>query len=449
MEPYEEYQQQVIQDIKGCIDERGCRPILFVGTGMSMRYFGAPSWKGLLDGLVGKCPKLPRPLNYYLQEHSFEKCAQIIAGSYREWAWENRAAWPEELFLEGVSAQAYVKHQTAEDIKLITPENLVEIDKEHCNEIDLLKKIQPHALITTNFDQLLELLFPEYRIIIGERILRAHQDMWGDIYKIHGCVSESSSLVLTEDDYAFFAERQKYLSAKLLTFFAEHPIVFIGYSVSDSNIKNILADIKPLITDQDGIVSNIFYVSYNPDVGPLAKPSRDCLISLHEGEHIRVKYVEAKDYDWIYEALSHQGPLKELPVRVLRAFMARIKDVVVRRIPSQQIDVSYDTLKAITDDEEILTHIVGVDLVDKVKRLKNRHTLSLKTIANNLGYGHWQPVKVLLKKIEEDTGVNLQASDNIYHRRDVAYKMSTSRWSKEALELFEKVKAGEEYKLDL
>ncbi len=45
------------------------------------------------------------------------------------------------------------------------------------------------------------------------------------------------SLVLTQGDYEAFETDKKYLSAKLLTYFAEHPLLFIGYGANDPNIR--------------------------------------------------------------------------------------------------------------------------------------------------------------------------------------------------------------------
>ena len=59
----------------------------------------------------------------------------------------------------------------------------------------------------------------------------------GEIYKIHGCVTEPETIMITSEDYQMIEEKNKYLAAKLLTIFIEHPIVFIGYSINDEDIK--------------------------------------------------------------------------------------------------------------------------------------------------------------------------------------------------------------------
>ena len=64
-----------------------------------------------------------------------------------------------------------------------------------------------------------------------------HSYCIGEIYKIHGCIHQPETMILTDDDYNDFSKRNTYLAAKLITIFLEHPIIFLGYSISDPNIQ--------------------------------------------------------------------------------------------------------------------------------------------------------------------------------------------------------------------
>ena len=107
-------------------------------------------------------------------------------------------------------------------------------------ELDIFSNMNPPAIITTNYDSALESMYKGYRVYGSQsEMISASLQNVGEIYKIHGTVSNHGSIVLTRGDYERFEQRNKYLIAKLLTIFTENPIVFIGYSLSDENIKNI------------------------------------------------------------------------------------------------------------------------------------------------------------------------------------------------------------------
>jgi hypothetical protein len=152
------------------------------------------------------------------------------------------------MFSDAVPVQAYIKFIIAQHLTKITPGDLSAIkDKNMAAEIAALQGIMPHAVITTNYDRFLELAFKDYQPVIGQSIIRDTPVLFGEIFKIHGCASDSNSLGFTQQDYDEFMRKKKYLSAKLLTYFSEHPLLFIGYSASDPNIRAILSDIDEAI----------------------------------------------------------------------------------------------------------------------------------------------------------------------------------------------------------
>jgi len=57
---FEKYREGVAADIEETVKMANCQHVIFVGIGLSIRYFGAPSWDGLLETLVEDCDKKSR-----------------------------------------------------------------------------------------------------------------------------------------------------------------------------------------------------------------------------------------------------------------------------------------------------------------------------------------------------------------------------------------------------
>jgi hypothetical protein len=64
---YSQYVKDVTADIANCVQTSACQPILFIGSGVSRRYFGGPSWDELLAHLAKACPTIDKEYAYYKQ----------------------------------------------------------------------------------------------------------------------------------------------------------------------------------------------------------------------------------------------------------------------------------------------------------------------------------------------------------------------------------------------
>lgn len=219
---FSSYQQHVKEDLARCLELMGCQPILFVGSGLSKRYFGGPSWDELLIYLAQSCPLIDKDFAYYKQSFGLQiDIGEVFAAKYHEWAWSTgKNSFPKELFSSEVAANAYIKHFISAFFIQKTPKDLSDLQSnEYLIELRSMQEIRPHAIVTTNYDQFLEILFPDFTAIVGQNIIRSTNFSFGEIFKIHGCVSDPNNLVFTRGDYDNFLRRKKYLSAKLLTFF--------------------------------------------------------------------------------------------------------------------------------------------------------------------------------------------------------------------------------------
>ena len=131
----------------------GCQPILFVGSGLSKRYFGGPSWDELLTHLARECPLIDKDYAYYKQTLKSQLAVgEEFAKLYQQWAWaKGKNQFPADMFSDDVPVQAYIKFMIAEHLNSITPADLSAIVGDGiAAEIAALQSMNPHAIITTN-----------------------------------------------------------------------------------------------------------------------------------------------------------------------------------------------------------------------------------------------------------------------------------------------------------
>ncbi|GAN78103.1 hypothetical protein Asru_0620_01 [Acidisphaera rubrifaciens HS-AP3] len=156
------------------------------------------------------------------------------------------------------------------------------------------------------------------------------QILIGEVFKIHGCVSDYNSLIFTQQDYDEFLRKKKYLSAKLLTYFTEHPLLFVGYSATDPNIQTVLSDIDeclPRVGPADATIPNIYFLEWRQNMPADYVPAREKLIAIEGGRSIRIKAIETDDFRWVFEAFGAHQPINGVSPRVLRALLHRSYDL--------------------------------------------------------------------------------------------------------------------------
>lgn len=449
---YARYITEVTEDISSIIQDFGCQPILFIGSGLSKRYFGAPNWDELLTYLLEFCPLINKGLGFYKQAFTTPLAiGEEFAAKYQEWAWTSGSnIFPEEMFGPSATSSAYIKYQIAEFLNSITPKNLEILYKcGHEAELDALRNIKPHAIITTNYDRMLEILFPDLEPIIGQKILKAQPISIGEIYKIHGCITDRSNIVFTQSDYDIFAKKKKFLSAKLLTFFKEHPLIFIGYSATDPNIKSILSDIDEALPEKGGIIPNVFILEWNKNITSDSNPAREKLISTEDDRVVRVKLIEADNFEWVFRAFSSNPVLNNVNPRVLRALIARAYQLVRYDIPKSKIEANFEMLTSSVSDSEQFSKLFGIATVADYSAATVHYKYSATQIGIALGGAGWHLADRLMKKLKSETGIDIKAPDNIYHRTELVNKSHFNKYSEEAIDLLKKVRDGLKYEINI
>jgi SIR2-like domain len=454
-----DYRSQIKADISACLSKMSCQPILFAGSGLSRRYFSAPSWDELLAILAKNCPLIDKDYAYYKQLLKNPLAVgQEFARLYQQWAWDRgKNQFPSDMFSDAVPEEAYIKYAIAQHLSKITPAELSAINDATLKaELAALKGIKPHAVITTNYDRFLELVFPEYQPVIGQQIIQGAQILFGEVFKIHGCVSDYNSLVVTQQDYDEFLRKKKYLSAKLLTYFSEHPLLFIGYSATDPNIQAVLSDIDeclPKAGTADMAIPNIYLLEWRK--GPANYvPTREKLIAIEGGRSIRIKAIETDDFRWVFEAFGAHQPINGVSPKVLRALLHRSYDLVRHDIPRQTVHANFEMLERAVSSGSDFAKLFGITTISKPSSNTASYPYVLTDLAEKIkGKGsYWYEAQIYLDRIKKEKGVDIKASDNRYHCATKTGRTATAiahKYSDDLLELMWSMKKGEAYELDL
>lgn len=440
---YEQYKLDVCKDILETIKEKSCQPILFIGSGFSRRYCGLPSWGELLSQLGDQCKEVAHEFAYYIQSgKSLPEIGSIFAQAYREWAWgEGRNTFPQEYFSPTTPANIFVKHAATEKLAIRVPDEQGSFGSENFDkEIQALKYINPHAIITTNYDQLLEAIFHDYTPVIGQQVIRHSYISIGEIFKIHGCVSEPSSLILTQEDYEKFSNDKKYLSAKLFTLFVEHPLVFIGYSASDQNIKNILQEIHRMLPEGIDLVQNIYITDWKDDLDVSTYPSREKVIDVGDGRSLRIKNICTNSFEWVYKAFKSDAPLEKVNIKLLRSITHRVFDLVRKDVARNAIEVNFQMLSHALEHPDELAQVYGIASINNPSLLNITHPFLPAEATCKLGLKNWQQFNQEISNLFKATGFDMRASDNKYH----VHVKPIRRYSQDGIDLLSKFLRKEE-----
>jgi hypothetical protein len=481
MEDFNEHKEKITEQITQTVNSRDVQPIIFAGTELSKRYFSAPSWDGLLEDMAEQCPKVDPNYGFFRQTRNEMEAGQLLGEKYAEWAWDkNDPKFLDDDILDYRNPQdIYLKKEVCGYLEDITPESVDDLTEETVDdditldqakaEIDQLRDIQPHAVITTNYDQFLERIFNQdenesslgeegdsdsdlgseedrYNVVVGQEVLTEQYKSLGEILKIHGCVTDPESLMLTEEDYENFNSIKRYLSSKMLTYFVEHPLLIVGYSASDPNVQKILSWVNDVRDDSDNISEDIYFLKYESDMDERETFPMKRRIQIGDGRYVTVKQIIANDFEWVFEAFA-SGEGFNADIRYLRRLIDNMYEVVSEQDPRAKV-VDHRNVESIAKDKDELATVLGVSTVGDEPGVQFSHEISPHQMAKELDIGDVNTE--VIQQIYEDTEVNITALNNRYH---VAFFKGTSstprRYSEDALELFEKVIEGEEYELNI
>lgn len=375
------------------LDEFASSPYLFIGSGFSFKYIQTERWEGLLRKYSSL---MNTPFEKYrsLANGVWPKVGSLIAKDYHSFWFESKNLEEERnLNLhEMVDFSSPLKVSISSYLKDILKNNY---GKEYESELELLKSSKISGIITTNYDQLCEKIYPDFKVYKSQQelIFSPIQEV-GEIYKIHGCCSEPNTLIITDEDYSEFNERNAYLAAKLLTVFLEHPTIFMGYSMSDENVRTILTSVVRCLNQSqiNELSSRLFFIEYKEN---------------HKGEPIMDKYeieiggsilpltrIRTKEYIDILQVLTSLN--QKFPASILRKMKEHIYELVSTNDPTGKISVVDFDKDTDLDKVDI---VIGVGVLGKGD--KSYETFSRFDIAKDILYDNkkFDPAELINKTL--------------------------------------------------
>lgn len=335
-------------------------PYMFVGSGVARRYLGLQDWAGLLRA---QCDL--HGLDFgYLSSSAKGDLPLIASGMaeelHQKWWKERKYKNSRDAFGHlAVSNESALKFEISKHIG----ENVAAItDAKLLAELDTFKRIVVDGIVTTNWDGLLEALFPDYAVFIGqEELLFGNIQGIGEIYKIHGSYTDPNSLILTSGDYEEFHHKNPYLASKLLTFFVENPVVFLGYSLTDKNILDIIHSILNCLSSKnvEKLADRLVFVQWDPE----CKEGRfERTILSNDGRSLPVFQATADSFVPVLDALTTIQ--RRIPAKVLRILKKQVFDLVHTTQPSDRVFV-----QDINDDTDLdqVELAIGVGIQERLR----------------------------------------------------------------------------------
>lgn len=340
-------------------------PFLFIGSGFSERYLGTENQEGLMR-LFSEL--VPKSFDYYRStaNSKWESVAELIADDFHE-IW-----WNDDLYKESRSKYSEKASDKHSPLKIEIANYFLEkkyqsgIDKHLDEELVAFRNVVIDGIITTNWDTFIEDTFQEMKVYKGKKeLLFSNTLEINEIYKLHGCSTNPDSLVLTESDYSEFNSRNAYLAAKLLPIFIEHPIIFIGYSLSDPNIIGILESITDCLDESniDKLKDRLIFVTR---ANGSEETFQESTITVN-GITLPITRIQTDDFRKVYNPLGKTK--RKFSTKVLGQMKSQMYELIKHNDPKGKIQVvDYDINKE--SAEEDIEFVVGFGIDHFAKQVQ-------------------------------------------------------------------------------
>ena len=353
-------------------------PVLFVGTGISLRYLNNSfTWDGLLKNISYE---LKANSEFYLDIKSkcesegvydFAQLATLLENEFNDVLQHDRNGKFAEI--NDIFYQQMEKGVNLSRLKIYIAKMLsdIQIKDNMKDEISEFKKVRKNigSIITTNYDLFVEEVFG-FNVLIGNDILLSNP--YGSVYKIHGCTTQPDKIIITSDDYKKFEDKYELIRAQLLSIFIHNPIIFMGYGIGDENIKSLLKTIftyvEPNSDDAKKIRENFLLVEH--ENGSSSHEISEHDIDMEGFSTIRINKIKTDDFPEIYKSISNLTlPISAMDVR-------KVQGIVKEIYSGGNIKVK------ITEDLDSLSNSDKIIAIGSIKTIRYQYQTASEMMSN-------------------------------------------------------------------
>ena len=381
------YLNVITMDISEFILKFKTHPVLFIGAGISKRYYeGAYSWGDLLEKIASDLYGSNR-LYLDLKHHAIDseggcdlpKLASRLSQKIDEKLESQLQSGPSlSDFESSINEAFYNSVQLGEQtsrLKIWVKELLspLVICSSKRGEISLLQEACKNvaSIVTTNYDTFIEEEL-NFSPLIGNDILLSNP--YQSVYKIHGCLTNPASIILTDEDYKQFDNRYELIQAQLISLFIHNPIIFMGYGIQDENIQKLLSRIFSYVTPESKLgkrVADNFLCVQFEEGSKNTEVVREVFHIQQAGAQIDISLnvLKTDDFASLYKALAKlQLPVEAIHLKRVEHAFLRIKlggEIAVKLVgdlenvdnrelvlaigPRDRIDVSLDKIYRVAE----------------------------------------------------------------------------------------------------
>lgn len=262
------------------------------------------------------------------------------------------------------------------------------------NEIhDLIINLNPAHIITTNYDDLIERACNKKGLFFD--VVSKDQDLPYSvnnkmIIKMHGDLN-NKNIVLKEDDYLSYFKNFQLIQNYIKSLISTHVVLFIGYSVSDINVKYIFQWVKDILKND---FQQVYFVEGNDN-----KKFNQLEFEYYRNRGINILYTsECKGIDYFNKSFDY-GKLDNDIAKSTMRFLHYLTDDSSNYL---SVDVAYEKLKSLN-----ALNVVSIDDIRRALDLqipwrdKKEIHYSYYELKNRILKVHNEKLKSLFKDLSE------------------------------------------------